>query len=113
MDKNHSQYFAYLRTELSSQRTYLSTSRLSLAIALIAGVTKQTSICLYAILTSILAYVQYIILSHILKDIMSKDAKQLSLDDIFVLNKYNKVVFLIYTLLGMLVIYYEFYSKKK
>ena len=71
-DRNLNSYFAYLRTEFASQNTYLATSRLSLAIALIAGVTKQQSIFFYAILTSVLSYVQYILVSNLLKDIMKK-----------------------------------------
>jgi len=112
-DKHLDSYFAYLRTEFSSQSTYLAGSRLSLAIALIAGVTKQHSIFIYAILTSILSYVQYILVSNLLKDLMQQDVTKDSVERVFVVNSYNKVIFSMYSFLGIFVILYEYYNFKK
>ena len=112
-DRNLNSYFAYLRTEFASQNTYLATSRLSLAIALIAGVTKQQSIFFYAILTSILSYVQYILVSNLLKDIMKKSVTKNSVERVFQVNLYNRFIFSIYSILGIFVILYEYYSFKK
>ena len=112
-DRNLSSYFAYLRTEFASQTTYLATSRLSLAIALIAGVTKQHSIFIYAILTSVLSYIQYILVSNLLKDIMKKDITKDSVERVFQVNEYNRFIFSLYSILGIFVILYEYYLFKK
>jgi hypothetical protein len=112
-DRNLNSYFAYLRTEFASQNTYLATSRLSLAIALIAGVTKQYSIFIYAILTSVLSYVQYILVSNLLKDIMKKDISKESVERVFKVNEYNRFIFSLYSILGIFVILYEYYLFKK
>ena len=112
-DKHLDSYFAYLRTEFVSQSTYLAGSRLSLAIALIAGVTKQHSIFIYAILTSILSYIQYILVSNLLKDIMKKDITKESVERVFQVNEYNRFIFSLYSILGIFVILYEYYLFKK
>lgn len=112
-DKHLDSYFAYLRTEFVSQSTYLAGSRLSLAIALIAGVTKQYSVFIYAILTSVLSYIQYISVSELLKDMMRNDVTKESVERVFVVNSYNKFIFSLYSFLGILVILYEYYKIKR
>lgn len=112
-DRNLISYFSYLRTEFASQNTYLATSRLSLAIALIAGVTKQYSIFIYAILTSVLSYVQYILVSNLLKDIMENEITKGSVERVFKVNEYNRFIFSLYSILGIFVILYEYYLFKK
>ena len=112
-DRNLSSYFAYLTTEFASQNTYLATSRLSLAIALIAGVTKQQSVFIYAILTSVLSYIQYIMVSNLLKDIMKNDINKESVERVFQVNEYNRIIFSLYSILGISVILYEYYLFKK
>ena len=111
-DRNLNSYFAYLRTEFASQNTYLATSRLSLAIALIAGVTKQYSIFIYAILTSVLLMFNTF-WYRIFKRYYEKDISKESVERVFKVNEYNRFIFSLYSILGIFVILYEYYLFKK
>lgn len=109
-------YLSYLRTEYSSQNTYYATMRFAFIFALIAASTKNYYILAFSIILLIGAYIQYSSMGNILIDINElarNPNNNMNYDNLYKLRDYNNYAIIFYTIIFLIAIFLQFYSKSK
>ena len=90
---------ANVRTRLANQRTYLSFMRAGMAMAAIGAATKKYLILIFGIVIIFMSHYEYVVLQ-----------KALEQNKIEMMNNYFP---LLYTIFGLIVIYFQFFVIKK
>ena len=105
-----------MRTEYSSQNTYYAAMRFASIFGLIAAFTKNYYILGFSIILLIGACIQYSSMGNILIDIneLARNPNNImNYENLYKLRDYNNYAIIFYTIIFLLAIFLQFYSKSK